>query len=101
LLAALVAVALLGAAGVLATGVGLHRGIAQIKNGLAALDQEFTPDLPHRRDELGEISEAILAMARTRRRLEHAEEPKHVRNRGQCIGRERGLRTRRGLVTMA
>jgi signal transduction histidine kinase len=70
LLAALVGAALLGAAGVLATGIGLNRGIAQITNGLAALHNNFVPGLPVRRDELGQISAAINEMARTRRRLE-------------------------------
>ena len=50
LLVALIGAALLGAAGVLATGIGLNRGIAQITRGLAALDTNFVPDLPVRHD---------------------------------------------------
>jgi signal transduction histidine kinase len=88
LLAALVAAALLGAAGVLATGVGLHRGVAQIKNGLAALDKNFAPGLPVRRDELGEISAAINEMARTRRRLEaEVRREDRARTIGRLVGR--------------
>lgn len=84
LLAALIAAALLGAAGVLATGIGLNRGIAQITIGLAALQKNFVPSLPVRRDELGQISSAINEMARTRRRLE---EEVRREDRARTIGR--------------
>lgn len=88
LLAALVAAALLGAAGVLATGIGLHRGVAQITHGLAALQSNFSPSLPTRRDELGEISAAINEMARTRRRLEEeVRREDRARTIGRLIGR--------------
>jgi signal transduction histidine kinase len=88
LLAALVAAALLGAAGVLATGVGLNRGIAQITAGLAALQRNFEPPLPVRRDELGRISAAINEMAQTRRRLEsELRREDRARTVGRMIGR--------------
>jgi signal transduction histidine kinase len=70
LLISLVGIVILGAGGVLATGIGLNRGVAQIKQGLASLDRDFGANLPERRDELGEISAAINRMARTRQRLE-------------------------------
>jgi signal transduction histidine kinase len=88
LLAALVTAALLGAAGVLATGVGLNRGVAQITSGLAALEKNFVPILPVRRDELGQISVAINEMARTRRRLEaEVRREDRARTIGRMIGR--------------
>ena len=88
LLSALVVAALLGAAGVLATGVGLHRGIAQITSGLAALQHDFEPALPVRRDELGRISAAINEMARTRRSLEaEVRREDRARTVGRMIGR--------------
>jgi len=88
LLAALVAAALLGAAGVLATGVGLNRGVEEITSGLAALQRNLEPALPIRHDELGRVSAAINEMARTRRRLE-AEIRREDRARaiGRMIGR--------------
>jgi signal transduction histidine kinase len=88
LLGALVALALLGAAGVLATGVGLNRGISQITGGLAGLQKNFEPELPERRDELGRISAAINEMARTRRRLEaEVRREDRARTVGRMIGR--------------
>lgn len=88
LLSALVIAALLGAAGVLATGVGLNRGIAQITSGLAALQRDFEPALPVRRDELGRISAAINEMARTRRTLEaEVRRADRARTVGRMIGR--------------
>jgi signal transduction histidine kinase len=88
LLTALVAAALLGAAGVLATGVGVNRGVAQITAGLAALQRNFEPALPVRRDELGRISAAINEMARTRRRLEaEVRREDRARTVGRMIGR--------------
>jgi signal transduction histidine kinase len=88
LLAALVGVALLGAAGVLATGIGLNRGIAQITSGLAALDKDYSPGLPVRRDELGAISAAINDMARTRRSLEaELRREDRLRALGRLVGR--------------
>jgi signal transduction histidine kinase len=88
LLAALICAALLGAAGVLATGIGLNRGVAQIKRGLAAIDKNFVPDLPVRRDELGQISAAINEMARTRRRLEaEIRREDRARTIGLLVGR--------------
>ncbi len=88
LLTGLVGAAFLGAAGVLATGVGLHRGVAQIKSGLASLNQNFTLGLPVRRDELGEISSAINEMARARRRLEEeVRREDRARTIGRLVGR--------------
>jgi signal transduction histidine kinase len=88
LLAALVAAALLGAAGVLATGVGLNRGIAQITSGLTTLQRNFQPALPVRRDELGRISAAINEMAQTRSRLEaEVRREDRARTVGRMIGR--------------
>jgi signal transduction histidine kinase len=88
LLAALVGAAFLGAAGVLATGIGLHRGVAQIKSGLASLNKNFTRGLPVRRDELGEISAAINEMASARRRLEEeVRREDRARTIGRLVGR--------------
>lgn len=88
LLTALVCAAFLGAAGVLATGIGLNRGIAQIKSGLASLNSNFVPGLPQRRDELGEISAAINEMARIRRRLEaEVRREDRARTIGHLVGR--------------
>lgn len=70
LLAVLITAALLGAAGVLATSIQLHRGISDITRGLAALKDDFGHGLSERKDELGEISRAINEMAGVRRRLE-------------------------------
>lgn len=70
LLAVLMAAALLSAAGVLATGVALHRGVSEIKRGLSRQQIDIGYELPERRDELGAIGAAINEMARTRRRLE-------------------------------
>ncbi len=88
LLVALIGLALLGAAGVLATGVGLNRGVAQITRGLAALDTNFVPALPVRRDELGTISAAINEMAQTRRRLEgELRREDRAKTIGRLVGR--------------
>jgi signal transduction histidine kinase len=88
LLVALIGAALLGAAGVLATGIGLNRGIAQITRGLAALDTNFVPDLPVRHDELGKISAAINEMAQSRRRLEaEVRREDRARTIGRLVGR--------------
>ncbi len=70
LLAVLITAALIGAAGVLGTSVQLHRGISEIKRGLAALKADFGHGLSERKDELGEISRAINEMADVRRKLE-------------------------------
>jgi signal transduction histidine kinase len=70
LLTALICAALLSASGVLGTGVALHRGVSEIKQGLTRLQTEGAYGLPERRDELGSISAAINEMARIRRRLE-------------------------------
>ena len=70
LLAILVLAALVSISGTLATGLSLARGIAQIKSGLATLEQDFTFCLPERADELGGISRSINRMASTRRKLE-------------------------------
>ncbi len=70
LLAILFSAALVSIAGTLATGVGLARGVAQIKNGLAQLEQNFDFRLPERHDELGTISRAINRMAGVHTRLE-------------------------------
>ncbi|MBV8071923.1 MAG: HAMP domain-containing protein, partial [Acidobacteriaceae bacterium] len=70
LLGILVVAALASIAGTLATGIGLARGVSQIKIGLAALEQDFDYRLPERPDELGTISRAINRMAGVRRRLE-------------------------------
>jgi signal transduction histidine kinase len=86
--AALVAIALLGAAGVLATAIGLRRGVAQMKSGLATLDEAGVPGLRQRYDELGEISAAINQMARTRRKLEEElRREDRVRALGRLVGR--------------
>jgi signal transduction histidine kinase len=66
----LVAVALLGATGVLATGIGLARGIHQITQGLASLNDGHSWPLKARQDELGLISAAINDMVQVRQRLE-------------------------------
>jgi signal transduction histidine kinase len=88
LLAVLVGAALLGAGGVLATGIGLHRGVAQIASGLRSLDENFTPNLPERHDELGEISAAINEMAVARRRLEaELRREDRARTVGRLVGR--------------
>ena len=70
LLAALALAALVSVGGAIATGGRLHRGIAQIRRGLIALEQDFEYALPRRNDELGEISAAINRMAAVRRVLE-------------------------------
>jgi signal transduction histidine kinase len=70
LLAILVVAALASIAGTLATGLSLARGVAQIKNGLATLEQDFAFRLPERSDELGGISRSVNRMATTRRKLE-------------------------------
>ena len=70
LLAGLVLAALLSIVGILATGVGLQRGVTQVKEGLAKLESDFTYQLPSRSDELGEISKSINRMAAVRGQLE-------------------------------
>ena len=70
LLAILVIAALISTAGTLATGLSLARGVAQIKSGLATLEQSFDFRLPERSDELGQISRSINQMATVRRKLE-------------------------------
>jgi signal transduction histidine kinase len=70
LLTVLITAALFGAGGVLATSVRLHRGISEIKRGLATLKTDFGHGLSERKDELGEISRAINEMAAVRRKLE-------------------------------
>lgn len=66
----LITAALVSVAGALATGISLARGVAQIKKGLAALEEDFDYELPVRKDELGTISSAINRMAAVRRKLE-------------------------------
>jgi signal transduction histidine kinase len=70
LLGILVAASLVSVAGALTTGIGLARGVAQIRNGLATLEKDFDFQLPVRQDELGTISRAINRMASVRRKLE-------------------------------
>lgn len=70
LLAILVLAALGSIAGTLATGLSLARGVAQIKRGLAALEQDFEFRLPEGADELGSISRSINRMATVRGKLE-------------------------------
>ena len=70
LLAALVIAALLSILVTLGTGIGLYRGIAQIKSGLARLQEDFAFRLPERSDELGQISRSINQMSSVRRDLE-------------------------------
>jgi signal transduction histidine kinase len=70
LLSALVLAALISIGGTLATGVGLQRGIFQVKTGLAALESDFGHRLPERNDEIGEISHSINRMAEVRQKLE-------------------------------
>jgi signal transduction histidine kinase len=70
LLSALVLAALISIAGTLATGIVLRRGVLQIKDGLAALEKDFSHRLPERSDEIGEIGLSINRMAEARQRLE-------------------------------
>jgi signal transduction histidine kinase len=70
LLGILMAAALASIAGTLATGIGLARGVTQIRNGLASLERDFDFRLPERRDELGTISRSVNKMAAARRKLE-------------------------------
>jgi len=70
LLGVLFTAALASIAGALATGISLARGVAEIKRGLARLEQDFDHQLPERRDELGSISRAINRMAAARTKLE-------------------------------
>ena len=70
LLSILVLAALVSISGTLATGLSLARGVAQIKRGLATLEQDFDFRLPRRSDELGSISRSINQMASTRGKLE-------------------------------
>jgi signal transduction histidine kinase len=70
LLVALVIAALLSVGGTLKMGIGLRRGVAQIQDGLAALEKDFGHSLPEGNDELGEIERSINRMARIRGRLE-------------------------------
>lgn len=70
LLAALALAALLSVGGALATSIGLRRGIAEIREGLASLEDDFSHSLHERHDDLGEISQSINRMAETRRQLE-------------------------------
>jgi signal transduction histidine kinase len=70
LLVALVIAALLSVGGTLTMGIGLRRGVAQIQDGLAALEKDFGHYLPEGNDELGEIERSINRMARIRGRLE-------------------------------
>lgn len=70
LLAALVIAALVSILVTLGTGIGLYRGIAQIKSGLARLQEDFAFRLPERFDELGQISRSINQMSSVRRELE-------------------------------
>jgi signal transduction histidine kinase len=48
----------------------LHRGLLQIKHGLASLETDFSHRLPERHDEIGEIGHSINRMAEARQRLE-------------------------------
>jgi hypothetical protein len=59
LLAGLVLAALLSIVGILATGIGLQRGVNQVKLGLVKLERDFTYKLAPRSGELGEISKSI------------------------------------------
>ncbi len=70
LLSILVLAALMSIAGTLASGLHLARGVAQIKRGLSALEQNFEFRLPERSDELGGIGGSINRMASVRRKLE-------------------------------
>jgi signal transduction histidine kinase len=70
LLAGLVLAALLSIVGILTTGIGLQRGVTQVKQGLAKLESDFVYRLPPRSDELGEISKSINRMATVRGHLE-------------------------------
>ena len=84
-----VAAALLGAAGVLATGIGLQPGHRpNHTSGSPRCRSNFSPGLPDRRDELGQISAAINEMARTRRRLEaEVRREDRARTIGRLVGR--------------
>ncbi len=70
LLSVLVVAALASIAGSLATGLSLARGVAQIKQGLSRLGQDFDFRLPERSDELGVIIRAVNEMASARGKLE-------------------------------
>lgn len=70
LLLALVLAALLSVGATLTMGIGLRQGVADIQNGLRALEADFTHHLPERSDELGSISRSINRMAAVRRKLE-------------------------------
>ncbi len=70
LLSVLVIAALVSIVGTLATGLGLARGVAEIKRGLAVLKTDFDHRLPERSDELGAISKSINDMASARGKLE-------------------------------
>lgn len=88
LLALVAFAALPGAAGVLATAIGLSRGIAQITGGLAMLDRDLHSELPLRSDELGQIASAINGMTRARRRLEaEIRREDRIRTMGRLVGR--------------
>jgi signal transduction histidine kinase len=70
LLGILIAAALISIGGTLATGIGLARGVTQIRDGLSSLEQNFDYRLPERQDELGTIGRSINKMADVRRKLE-------------------------------
>ncbi len=70
LLSILVLAALISVAGTLVTGLSLAHGVAQIKDGLARLKEDFQFRLPERADELGAISSSINRMASARGKLE-------------------------------
>lgn len=83
----LAGVALLGAAGVLATGIGLARGIDQITRGLASLNEGQPWPLKERQDELGQISAAINDMVQARHRLEEqVRREDRMRTIGRMVG---------------
>ncbi len=84
LLVALVIAALLSVAGTLQMGIALRRGVKQIQDGLATLENDFGYSLHEGSDELGEISRSVNRMASVRRRLE---EELQREDRLRAIGR--------------
>ena len=70
LVAILVLAALVSIVGILATGLSLARGVAQIQGGLSRLEEDFEFRLPEGSDELGGICRSINRMASVRGNLE-------------------------------
>lgn len=69
-LVGLVSTALLSLLASLVTAVGLARGVARIKGGLARLEHDFQHQIPETSGELGDIARSINRMVAIRRTLE-------------------------------